>query len=280
MSNGNRYERTAIESVDNHAWLTARIDSDGSEISMPPTGLMLSRQLADQLKVEAGDTVFIEQLGGRRTKLMQPVAAIVDEFIGARAYAMESTLQSITRDATPASSANILIDSEKHDTILTQLKEMPRILGVTERDAAMEKFEEVIDENIYTMLFFYISFASAIAVGVVYNSARILFSERAHELATLRVLGYHRSEVGIVLLGEVALLIVAAVPLGCVIGYWLAQLMTDMFSSDLFRLPFAPTRATYGISIVIVLIAATMTAFVVARRVMNLDMVRVLKARD
>ena len=280
MSNGNRFERTAIESVDNDAWLTARIDSDGSEISMPPTGLMLSRQLADQLKVEAGDTVFIEQLGGRRTKLMQPVAAIVDEFIGARAYAMESTLQSITRDATPASSANILIDSEKHDTILTQLKEMPRILGVTERDAAMEKFEEVIDENIYTMLFFYISFASAIAVGVVYNSARILFSERAHELATLRVLGYHRSEVGIVLLGEVALLIVVAVPLGCVIGYWLAQLMTDMFSSDLFRLPFAPTRATYGISIVIVLIAATLTAFVVARRVMNLHMVRVLKARD
>jgi len=147
-------------------------------------------------------------------------------------------------------------------------------------DAALQKFEEVIEENILTMLFFYISFASAIAVGVVYNSARILFSERVHELATLRVLGYHRSEVGVVLLGELALLVVLSVPVGCVIGYWMAQLMTAMFSSDLYRMPFAPTRATFGFSTLVVLGSAMLTALFVARRVLKLDMVRVLKARE
>ena len=130
------------------------------------------------------------------------------------------------------------------------------------------------------MLFFYIAFASAISVGVVYNSARILFSERAHELATLRVLGYFRREVGTVLLGELALLIVAAVPVGCVLGYWLAQFMTAMFSSDLFRLPFSPARSTYGYSIMVILLAAMLTALGVAIRVFKLDMVRVLKAHD
>ncbi len=130
------------------------------------------------------------------------------------------------------------------------------------------------------MLTFYIGFASAIAIGVVYNSARILFSERAHELATLRVLGYFRSEVGLVLLGELALLVVVSVPFGCMIGYAMAQLMTAMFSSDLFRLPFAPSRASYGWSAVIVMLAALATAMTVARRVQQLDMVRVLKARE
>ena len=157
---------------------------------------------------------------------------------------------------------------------------MPVVLGVTERDAAMRMFEQMIEENLFTMLFFYISFASAITVGVVYNSARILFAERANELATLRVLGYHRSEVGSVLLGELALLVVAAVVPGCVIGIWMAQLMTDMLSSDLFRLPFAPSRATYGWSIVVVLIAAAATSAIVALRVLRLDLVAVLKARD
>jgi len=280
MSFGNKVERTAIESTNNDAMLTSRIDSSGAEITMPPAGLMLSRQLADKLDVKAGDKVFIEMLGGRRTKTFLTVGAIVDEFIGTRAYAAESTLDAIARDATPAGSAHVRIDTAKRASILTQLKEMPLVLGVTERDAALQKFEEVIDENILTMLGFYISFASAIAVGVVYNSARILFSERAHELATLRVLGYHRSEVGMVLLGELALLVAVSVPFGCIIGYWMAQLMTAMFSSDLFRLPFAPSRATYGYSILIVLAAATMTALIVARRVMRLDMVRVLKARD
>ncbi len=280
ISHGNKVERTSIESTPADATLTARIDADGSEIELPPSGLMLSRQLADKLAVCPGDQVFVELLGGRRTQTFQPVVSVVEEFIGEQAYAGEDTLERITRDASPVGSAQLLIDPAQRDRILTELKEMPLVLGVTERDAAMQKFEEVIDENIFTMLFFYISFASAIAVGVVYNSARILFSERAHELATLRVLGYHRSEVGIVLLGELALLVVAAAPVGCIIGYWMAQLMTAMFSSDLFRLPFAPTRATYGYSVLIVLAAAMATAFLVALRVLRLDMVRVLKARE
>ena len=280
MSHENRSERTAIEGAESNTKLTARIDSDGSEIDLPAAGLMLSRQLADKLDVHAGDRVYVEMLGGRRTKTYLPVASIVDEFIGDRAYAAEPTLEKIARDASPAGAALLRIDSAARDRILTELKEMPNVLGVTERDAAMQKFEEVVDSNISTMLFFYISFASAIAVGVVYNSARILFSERVHELATLRVLGYHRSEVGLVLLGELALLVVFSVPFGCIIGYWMAQLMTAMFSSDLFRLPFAPSRASYGWSIVVVLLAALGTALFVARRVLQLDMVRVLKARE
>ncbi len=280
MSNGRRMERTAIESMDTDARLSARIDGDGSEIAMPISGLMLSRQLADQLRIQAGDKVHVEQLGGRRTEQILPVAAIVDEFIGARAYASTDTINKITGERASVASALLSIDPNRRDAILSSLKDMPVVLGVTEREAAMAKFEEVIDENINTMLFFYILFASAIAVGVVYNSARILFSERAHELATLRVLGFFRSEVGLVLLGELALLVVAAVPVGCVIGYWLAQMMTAMFSSDLFRMPFAPDRATYAYSSLIVLASALATAATVALRIFRLDMVRVLKARE
>ena len=56
--------------------------------------------------------------------------------------------------------------------------------------------------------------------------------------------------------------------------------MTEMFSSDLFRLPFAPSRASYGWASVIVIVAAAATAALVALRVLRLDMVAVLKARD
>ena len=280
MSHGNKTERTAVEATMTGSLLSARIDSDGSEIDLPGAGLMLSRQLADKLDLRAGDKVWVEMLGGRRTKAMLPVAAVVDEFIGERAYAADSTLEAIARDASPVGSALLRIDPAVRDRVLTELKEMPLVLGVSERDASLQKFQDVIDDNIFTMLFFYISFAAAIAVGVVYNSARILFSERVHELATLRVLGYHRSEVSVVLLGELALLVVLSVPFGCFIGYWMAQLMTAMFSSDLFRLPFAPARSSYGWSAVIVLIAAMLTALAVARRVLRLDMVRVLKARE
>ncbi|GAA0280958.1 FtsX-like permease family protein [Alteraurantiacibacter aestuarii] len=280
LSSGNRSERTAIESSAQGAQLTARIDADGSEITMPTAGLMLSRQLADKLQLGAGDKVMVEMLGGRQTQAFLPVTSIVEEFIGERAYASESTLMLISRDASPVGTALLRIDPAARDSIILYLKDLPLVLGVTERGASMRKFQEIIDDNIFTILFYYIAFASAIAVGVVYNSARILFSERAHELATLRVLGYQSREVGMVLLGEIAMLIVVSVPFGCLIGYGMAQLMTAMFSSDLFRMPFAPMRSTYGWAIVIVLLAAILTALVVSRRVLQLDMVRVLKARD
>lgn len=280
MSHGHRVERTAIESAPLSSQLSVRLDSDGRAIALPAAGLMLSRQLADKLGVRAGQRVQVQWLGGRRTVQMLTVASVVEEFIGERAYASDATLQTITRDAAPVGAALLRVDPLKRDQVLRWLKGIPAVLGVTERDAALKKFEELIDDNMLTMLTFYISFAAAIAVGVVYNSARILFSERAHELATLRVLGYHRSEVGTVLIGEVALLVLLSVPFGCIMGYGLAHLMTAMFSSDLFRLPFAPSRASFGWATVVVLGAAMLTALVVARRVVRLDMVRVLKGRD
>ncbi len=280
LRHGPLSERVAIESADDEGTLWARIDSAEQEVPLPPAGLMLSRRLADKLGARTGDRIEVSMLEGRRSVSVVPIAATIDELVGSRAYASSATLAQLTRDRAPVGSALLRIDTNQRDAILAELQEMPIVLGVTERNAALVKFEEMIDDNIITMIGFYVAFASAIAIGVVYNSARIVFSERARELATLRVLGYHESEVALVLLGELALLIAIAVPIGCFAGYWLAQLMTAMFSSDLFRLPFAPTRATYGFSILVILAASALTAMIVARRVMRLDMVRVLKARD
>ncbi|MEL6877909.1 MAG: ABC transporter permease, partial [Pseudomonadota bacterium] len=280
MSHGNRHEWTALEVTMPGSLLTARIDAEGNLIEMPPGGLMLSRQLAEQLGVQAGESVQVKMLGGRRTEAMLPVGALVDEFIGARAYATDQTIGRLARDGAPVGSALMLIDPAEREALLTKLKAMPVTLSIGDRDMEMQRFAELIDDNINTMMVFYIAFASAIAVGVVYNSARILFSERAHELATLRVLGYQSSEVAIVLIGEIALLVALSVPIGLIVGHWLAQFMVMMFSSDLFRLPFAPERSTYAFAAIVVLIAAMLTAVVVARRVLRLDMVRVLKARD
>lgn len=280
LRHGARSERVAIEAASSDDQLTARIDANGYEVALPGAGLLLSRPLATKLDVAPGSRVAVELLGGRQTRTTMNVASIIDELIGTRAYAQSEAVAQLTRDAAPVGSAHMLIDAAYRDELITRLADMPVVLGITERDAAMGLFEQIIEENIMSMMGFYIAFASAIAVGVVYNSARILFSERAHELATLRVLGYHRSEVGIVLLGELALLVVLAVPAGWMIGYWLAQLMVTMFSSDLFRLPFAPERSSYGFAALVVLASASATALIVARRVARLDMVRVLKARD
>jgi len=131
-----------------------------------------------------------------------------------------------------------------------------------------------------TMVTAYVAFASVIAIGVIYNSARISLSERARELASMRVLGFTRREVAFILAGEIAILALAALPLSAVFGYLLAALMVDMFDTDLYRLPFIIHPTTYGTAALVVLAASAVSAAIVIRRVADFDLVAVLKTRE
>jgi putative ABC transport system permease protein len=72
--------------------------------------------------------------------------------------------------------------------------------------ASLANFREAVALLVTTMASIYTGLAAIIAFGVVYNSARISLSERARELASLRVLGFTRAEVLRILLLELALL--------------------------------------------------------------------------
>jgi len=127
---------------------------------------------------------------------------------------------------------------------------------------------------------FFVGFACILAFGVVYNSARIALSERGRELATLRVLGFRRSEISYILLGEVGLLILAGVALGCFVGRGIAELMSQAFETELYRVPPIIDPPTYGWAVLIALAAAVLSAVVVQRRLGRLDLVAVLKTRE
>jgi putative ABC transport system permease protein len=119
-----------------------------------------------------------------------------------------------------------------------------------------------------------------IAFGVVYNTARISLAERSRELATLRVIGFTRGEISLVLLGELAILTVAAIPLGLAIGVAMAAAVVSQLHTELFRVPLVVNRSTGGFAVLVVLAAATISAFIVRRRLDHLDLIAVLKTRE
>jgi putative ABC transport system permease protein len=265
LRHGFREERTIIDGLLADGQLSVRVHRNLGIVPLPPRGLMISQHTANKLDVRLGDQLEVELMGGNRTKTRMEIAAIVDEFVASRVYASAETMQIITRDDTPADSVLARIDQGQRETIYKKLKGMPRVMGVVEKNASIQKFEELIDQNIMTLIRVFVVFASAVSAGVVYNSARIIHAERAQEFAILRVLGYERRQVAMILIGELATLVAIAVPLGCVIGTYLGRFMTSMISSDLFRLPFAPTRSTYGSAVVICLIATMLSIALVVR---------------
>jgi len=115
---------------------------------------------------------------------------------------------------------------------------------------------------------------------MVYNGARVALSERGHELASLRVLGFTQREIGFMLLGEQALLTLIAVPAGFLIGYGICAALTAVMQTELYRMPLVINTKTYALAVLIVGVAAAATAALIYRRLRYLDLVEVLKTRE
>ena len=123
-------------------------------------------------------------------------------------------------------------------------------------------------------------FSIVIAIGVVYNSARIALSERSRELATLRVIGFTRQEISGILLGELGVMTLIAIPLGMGIGYFFAWFLAIYLDQEVFRFPLVISLKTFGLAVSVVVAAAIISGLLVRRKLDHLDLVSVLKSRE
>jgi putative ABC transport system permease protein len=249
---------------------------------MPPPsdGLVISERLAGKLRVRPGDLVEIEltEDNGRRAEVV--VSALAESFVGLRAYMAMDALDRLTRQGNRLSGVNLSVDPDAMEDLYRSVKETPAIASIALQNLSRSKFRETIEQNIITMTSVYVALAVIITFGVIYNASRIQFSERARELASLRVMGFTRREVVLVLLIEVALIVVLSQPLGWFLGWGFAKLVVAGFESDLFKVPLIIKPSTYAISSLVVVLAASASAILVWRRVARLDMVRALKTKE
>lgn len=280
IRNGHLHRRTALIGMTTGSDLGRLLDRDLHEVPMPPKGIVLSAKLAEVLAVARGDRVTVEVMEGRRPIGEISVSTVIEEYIGTSAYMDLNMLNRFMGDPPMVSLVYLQIDSRYEPAFYAALKNAPAVAGVTVEKAAIESFRETLAESLLLMTTFYVLFAGMIAFGVVYNSARISLSERGRELASLRVLGFTRAEVSSILLGEFALLTLAAMGPGFTIGYWLSWSMAEGFETELFRIPLVIERGTYGFSATVVLVAALLTGLIVRRRIDRLDLVAVLKTRE
>lgn len=280
LSHDRLSQRQSIIGVPSGATLSPVYDSERGHIDVPPGGLLLSRKLAELLAVKVSDKLSVEVLEGRRPRLSLPVVRVFDTHIGKPAYMDMRTLNALMNDGRVVSGLHIAVDASARAAFLAKLKGIPDIAAVQFRQAAIDKFYETMGKTMFIFVGFFIAFATTLTVGVTYNSIRIALSERARELATLRVLGFSRWEISYILLGEIGILTWLAIPLGCIAGYMLTWYLSSAFETELFRVPPVIADATYGKAALIALAAAGACAVLVRRRLDHLDLIAVLKTRE
>lgn len=280
LGNGHRWKRAGILGLDPGNELFRLLDTHERPVELPDSGIVLNDKLAELLHVKVGDSVFVSVLEGNRPKAALLVTQIITEYGGVNAYMNRTALHGLMNESNRISGAFLEVESDAQQQLFRTLKRTPRIASVNIKDAALKSFEATVAENILMMRTFNILFAVLIAVGVVYNSARISLSEQSRELATLRVIGFTRYEVSTILLGELGLLTLAAIPVGWLIGFGLVATFVLAMDTEMYRIPLVIERTTYLFAALVVILAAIGSGWVVQQRIRKLDMIGVLKTKE
>jgi putative ABC transport system permease protein len=275
-----RAYRAPILGLNADTKLQRAIDFKLGQRALSDDGLLMNARLARKLGVRAGDHVRVEVLEGERAIRDVRVQAVFDELVGLTAYMDAAALHRLTGEGERYSVAMLTLDQGARATLLERIKALPKVTAAIVKDSLVETFRKTTARN---MLFFtgvLTVFAATIAVGIVYNSARISLAERAWELASLRVLGFTRGEVSVLFLGELAVLLVAGIPVGCFVGYGLAALIVALTHGEAFTIPLVILPSTYAHAALTVIAAGVVSALIVRHRIDHLDLVAVLKTRE
>ena len=273
-------EKGAIDGMPAHPVLQRIVDVDGRQVLPGTAGLVMTDRLAEKLHLEPGDKVIVEVREGRRAVVAIPLEGTVRDMMGQNAFMELGALNRILGDGDVANAFHLRVDRDRLVPVLQASQGLPRIAGAFSKATMVRNMQEISARNVLVMSGILTSFAAVIAVGVVYNNARIALAERNWELASLRVLGFTRGEVSTILLGELALGIGAALPLGMLLGWVLTHSIIGLIRTDQFLFPVVILPRTYAISALAVVIAGAASAFVVRRRIDRLDMVAALKTRE
>jgi len=277
---GHRSKRVGLLGMEPSGDLRRVVGKNFDVARIPPEGVVLTKTLAEILGVQPGDTITVEVLEGRRPVRQVAVSATADEMIGLSAYMDIATLNRMMKEGPSISGSYLSVDSKKLPILYAQLKRTPAVAGVAVREAMLESFYRTIAESLSISTTALNVFACIIAIGMVYNGARVALSERGHELASLRVLGFNQREISFMLLGEQAMLALASIPLGFLIGYIFCALLTTAMQTELYRMPLVINAKTYATSVLIVGLASVATGLLLYRRLSRMDLVAVLKTRE
>ncbi|WP_372659572.1 FtsX-like permease family protein [Hydrogenophaga sp.] len=273
-------EDTALMGLRSDAQLMRLVDEQRGPVGMPAQGVVLSALLAQALQARVGDRIALEFRLWNQVHTEVTVVDVVHTMFGKQLYMNLDAMNRLARDGDGVADAALLVDPLAMDAFWRAVKAAPAIGSVFDKAGSMAAFNATTSRSMGVFSGILTLFAVAMAVGIIYNAARISLSERAWELASLRVLGMTRAEVSVLLLGELGAELLVALPVGAAAGWGLASLMMHLMSSDSIDFPVVIEPSTYASAALIVLAAGVASALLVRRKIDQLDLVAVLKVRE
>jgi putative ABC transport system permease protein len=275
-----RWRDSTIVGLPPESELRHLLDAGDRPLRLPAEGLVMTDKLVELLGLRIGDLVDVDILEGEFATRKLPLRGTIAEAFGLQAYAQADWLARMLGEQPRTSATLLRVDPDRMADVRDRLKRLPAVLSVTSTAQVAARRREQTGSMMLVMTLILTLSAAAIAIGVVYNNARIALSLRSRDLASLRVLGFTRAEISEILLGELGVQVLLGIPLGLLVGTWWARLLAAGMDPETIRFPVHIASQTYAAAIAIGIASALASALLVRRKLDRLDLVGVLKSSE
>lgn len=184
-------------------------------------GIYVSEKTAKDLKVKAGDTVYL-QSGDEVTKPVK-VANVIEMYAGNYIYLSEAYYRKVFEEEYQDNCVYAMLKDTSHESesqFGTKYIEMDGVSAITFFSDNVSRFTDMIS-TIHFVTYILILSAAALSFVVLYNLTNVNISERIREIATIKVLGFYNSEVALYVYKENIVISIIGALAGLVLGIWL-----------------------------------------------------------
>ncbi len=250
----------------------------GKTIPFTDEGVILTEKLCETMGIKVGDEITLEAYDGSTGKIV--VTGICENHISSFAYISESRYKE-TFGSDPYYSVFLCRAPEgvNASKLTSDIIACESVLYAYSSSTVINSFSESI-KSIDGVVGVLIIAAGLLCVVVLYNLTNVNICERKKEIATLKVLGFHKREVENYIFREINTLSVMGTLLGLVIGTWLhafivktVEIDVVMFGRDIY---FTSFLIAFAISMVFTLIVN----FIMRGQIRKIDMVEAMKANE
>ena len=239
-------------------------------------GCIISRGLAQALRLSAGDTIILQTGDMRRTELT--VEAVFENYVYNYVYLTQTTWQDVFGEAPGYEAAWVNYqtdeDAQAASAALTGAK---NAAAVTLSRDFRSRVATMMQSLQYIVLVVVLG-AAALAFIVLYNLTNINITEREREIATIKVLGFYDGETNRYVFRENIILTVLGALVGLPMGKLLHAYVMGQIKIDLMCFDVRVAPLSYLISAALTLVFGLLVNLALRRKIRTIDMSQALKS--
>ncbi len=251
----------------------------GETVAYPGEGeILLTEKIAGITGTNVGDTVEISISDTEKASFK--VSGIVENYVMNYAYLTGETYAKAYETAYEPKTLLIRTaegaDEYALSAALTQRDDVAAVSVTTDTRRMIDNMMQSLNYVVALVL----ASAGALAFVVLFNLGNINISERVREIATIKVLGFHKSETGAYVFRESLLLTLMGIGVGLPLGVLLHAFVMDQIRVDMVSFKYTTAPLSYFLTVALVLLFSLITDRILRRKIAKIDMAESLKSNE